>query len=68
MASAFELLARVELATPSLPRKCSTTELQQLDFGTAKIQLFFETATKKIKKILRQHCTYKSGDDSALKC
>ena len=40
---AFELLTRLELVTSSLPRKCSTTELQQQlsAKSRAKVMLFF---------------------------
>ena len=42
----FELLTRLELVTSSLPRKCSTTELQQhcCVKSRAKVQLFFISA------------------------
>ncbi len=44
----FELLTRLELVTSSLPRKCSTTELQQhltLSSG-AKVENKFESTKK----------------------
>ena len=42
----FELLTRLELVTSSLPRKCSTTELQQQlsAKSRAKVMLFFISA------------------------
>ena len=49
----FELLTRLELVTSSLPRKCSTTELQQQlsAKSEAKVMLFFRFAKFVANKI-----------------
>ena len=51
--SCFELLTRLELVTSSLPRKCSTTELQQhsLRICDAKVHKIFESANFLSKKM-----------------
>ena len=51
----FELLTRLELVTSSLPRKCSTTELQQhyCSKAVAKIEQIFDFANFLIKNRIK---------------
>ena len=53
----LELLTRIELVTSSLPRKCSTTELQQhlCLKARAKVALFFIFAKFDSKKFMVLH-------------
>ena len=55
-----ELLTRLELVTSSLPRKCSTTELQQQHAENQRLEKAWRTCVGMVSNIVSNNCYQQS--------